>query len=74
MDKRKIDIKKALPRPMGLVAEFKTPIDFASEVLKEIPFDEAFKSQKRDYKGKFVQKKREVIFINGKAFVKEDIL
>jgi hypothetical protein len=59
----KKDIEKFLSRPMGLVAEFKTEMTFASDVLREIdPINEAFN-----------RKNRRVIFIGGKAFVKEDI-
>lgn len=57
----KNDIERFLSRPMGLVAEFKTPMTFASDVLREIDIE----------KEAFSRKHRRVIFIGGKAFVNE---
>lgn len=59
----KSDIDRLLSRPLGLVAEYKNEVTFASEVLREIdPINEAFS-----------RKNRRVIFSNGKAFVPEDV-
>jgi hypothetical protein len=59
----KKDIDKFLSRPMGLVCEFKTPMTFVSDVLREIDVD----------KEAFSRKHKRVIFIGGKAFVNEPI-
>ena len=59
----KKDLEKFLSRPMGLVAEYKTPIDFAKEGFREIDIE----------KEAFSRKNRHVFFINGKAFVKETL-
>lgn len=60
----KKDIDRFLSRPLGLVAEFKTPMTFAVHILKEIdPINEAFN-----------RKHPRVIFSNGKAFVPEDVV
>lgn len=59
----KKELEKFLSRPLGLVVEYKTPIDFAKEGLREIDVE----------KEAFSRKNRHVIFMNGKAFIKETL-
>lgn len=59
----KKDIEKFLSRPLGLIAEYKTPMTFASDILREIDVE----------KEAFSRKHSRVIFIGGKAFVNESV-